>query len=158
MYFEQLDHFWVLILGRNNIVSGVAKAIMVHFKKHPLAIVNVKGRAKGTSVQEVVFKLEVCIPEALFFVFKYRLTRLADSSSLSLSLSLLYPHSKQQVQFLSLKSLAKSYFTGVGGWEIYLGTPKRRMSLMVGNRVELGQLSLLNSWQQSEWNVGCRVM
>ena len=88
MYFEQLDHFWVLILGRNNIVSGVAKAIMVHFKKHPLAIVNVKGRAKGTSVQEVVFKLEVCIPEALFFVFKYRLTRLADSSSLSLSLSL----------------------------------------------------------------------
>ena len=117
MYFEQLDHFWVLILGRNNIVSGVAKAIMVHFKKHPLAIVNVKGRAKGTSVQEVVFKLEVCIPEALFFVFKYRLTRLADSSSLSLSLSLslLYPHSKQQVQFLSLKSLAKSYFTGVGG-------------------------------------------
>ena len=155
MYFEQLDHFWVLILGRNNIVSGVAKAIMVHFKKHPLAIVNVKGRAKGTSVQEVVFKLEVCIPEALFFVFKYRLTRLADSSSLSLSL--LYPHSKQQVQFLSLKSLAKSYFTGVGGWEIYLGTPKRRMSLMVGKRVELGQLSLLNYWQQSEWSVDCRV-
>jgi len=112
MYFEQLDHFWVLILGRNNIVSGVAKAIMVHFKKHPLAIVNVKGRAKGTSVQEVVFKLEVCTPEALF-VFTYRLTRLADS--FSLSLSLLYPHSKQQVQFLSLKSLAKSYFTGVGG-------------------------------------------
>lgn len=48
----------VLAVGRNNIVSGVAKAIMVHFKKHPLAIVNVKGRAKGTSVQEVVFKLE----------------------------------------------------------------------------------------------------
>lgn len=40
-------------------MTGVAKAIKAHFKKHPLAIVNVKGRAKGTSVQEIVFKLEV---------------------------------------------------------------------------------------------------
>uniref|UniRef100_A0A2N9H0S9 CRM domain-containing protein n=1 Tax=Fagus sylvatica TaxID=28930 RepID=A0A2N9H0S9_FAGSY len=48
----------VLAVGRSNIVSGVAKTIKVHFKKHPLAIVNIKGRAKGTSVQEVVFKLE----------------------------------------------------------------------------------------------------
>lgn len=41
-------------------VSGVAKAIKDHFQKYPLAIVNVKGRAKGTSVQEVVHILEVC--------------------------------------------------------------------------------------------------
>ncbi|OIT05910.1 PREDICTED: CRM-domain containing factor CFM2, chloroplastic [Nicotiana attenuata] len=48
----------VLAVGRSNIVTGVAKAIKAHFKKYPLAIVNVKGRAKGTSVREVVFKLE----------------------------------------------------------------------------------------------------
>ncbi|EEF44949.1 conserved hypothetical protein [Ricinus communis] len=48
----------VLAVGRSNIVTGVAKTIKAHFKKYPLAIVNVKGRAKGTSVQEVVFQLE----------------------------------------------------------------------------------------------------
>lgn len=48
----------VLAVGRSNTISGVAKTIITHFQKHPLAIVNVKGRAKGTSVQEVVFKLE----------------------------------------------------------------------------------------------------
>ncbi|RVX08852.1 CRM-domain containing factor CFM2, chloroplastic [Vitis vinifera] len=48
----------VIAVGRSNIVTGVAKTIKAHFQKHPLAIVNVKGRAKGTSVQEVVFKLE----------------------------------------------------------------------------------------------------
>ncbi|KAI3665924.1 hypothetical protein L6452_44559 [Arctium lappa] len=48
----------VLAVGRSNIVSGVAKTIKTHFEKHPLAIVNIKGRAKGTSVQEVVSKLE----------------------------------------------------------------------------------------------------
>ncbi|GMH04525.1 hypothetical protein Nepgr_006365 [Nepenthes gracilis] len=48
----------VLAVGRSNIITGVAKTIKEHFKKHPLAIVNVKGRAKGTSVLEVVFKLE----------------------------------------------------------------------------------------------------
>lgn len=48
------------LLGKSNVVSGIAKAIKAHFEKHPLAIVNVKGRAKGTSVKEVVFKLEVC--------------------------------------------------------------------------------------------------
>ncbi|CAN4082513.1 unnamed protein product [Withania somnifera] len=48
----------VLAVGRSNIVTGVAKNIKAHFKKYPLAIVNVKGRAKGTSVREVVFKLE----------------------------------------------------------------------------------------------------
>ncbi|PPS18009.1 hypothetical protein GOBAR_AA02550 [Gossypium barbadense] len=47
-----------LFSGRSNIVTGVAKTINTHFKKHPLAIVNVKGRAKGTSVQEVVLKLQ----------------------------------------------------------------------------------------------------
>lgn len=45
--------------GRSNIVSGVAKTIKTHFQKHPLAIVNIKGRAKGTSVQQLVSKLEV---------------------------------------------------------------------------------------------------
>ncbi|KAJ7974503.1 Chloroplastic group IIA intron splicing facilitator CRS1 [Quillaja saponaria] len=48
----------VLAVGKSNIVTGVAKTIKTHFQKHPFAIVNVKGRAKGTSVQEVVFKLE----------------------------------------------------------------------------------------------------
>ncbi|KAF3444703.1 hypothetical protein FNV43_RR14396 [Rhamnella rubrinervis] len=48
----------VLAVGRSNIITGVAMTIKEHFKKHPLAIVSVKGRAKGTSVQEVVFKLE----------------------------------------------------------------------------------------------------
>ncbi|KAL9242443.1 hypothetical protein vseg_016437 [Gypsophila vaccaria] len=48
----------VLAVGRSNFISGVAKAIKDHFKKYPLAIVNVKGRAKGTSVKEVVFRLE----------------------------------------------------------------------------------------------------
>lgn len=52
--------------GRSNIITGVAKTIKEHFQKHPLAIVNVKGRAKGTSVQEVVFKLEVRMRELLF--------------------------------------------------------------------------------------------
>uniref|UniRef100_A0A9I9CXM8 CRM domain-containing protein n=1 Tax=Cucumis melo TaxID=3656 RepID=A0A9I9CXM8_CUCME len=48
----------VLAVGKSNVITGVAKAIKEHFKKHSLAIVNVKGRAKGTSVQEIVFKLE----------------------------------------------------------------------------------------------------
>ncbi|OMO68852.1 hypothetical protein CCACVL1_19801 [Corchorus capsularis] len=48
----------LLAFGRSNIVTGLAKAIKAHFQKHPLVIVNVKGRAKGTSVQEVVLKLQ----------------------------------------------------------------------------------------------------
>lgn len=48
----------VLAVGRSNIVTGVAKTIKAHFQRHPFAIVHVKGRAKGTSVQEVVSKLE----------------------------------------------------------------------------------------------------
>ncbi|GAV74812.1 CRS1_YhbY domain-containing protein [Cephalotus follicularis] len=48
----------VLAVGRSNIISGVAKQIKAHFERHPFAIVNVKGRAEGTSIQEVVFKLE----------------------------------------------------------------------------------------------------
>lgn len=48
----------VLAVGKSNIVSGVAKTIKTHFQKHPLAIVNIKGRAKGTSIQEVVLELE----------------------------------------------------------------------------------------------------
>ncbi|XP_010550103.1 PREDICTED: CRM-domain containing factor CFM2, chloroplastic [Tarenaya hassleriana] len=45
-------------VGRSNVVTGIAKALRTHFEKNPLAIVNVKGRAKGTSVQEVVSKLK----------------------------------------------------------------------------------------------------
>ncbi|XP_042501882.1 CRM-domain containing factor CFM2, chloroplastic isoform X2 [Macadamia integrifolia] len=48
----------VLAVGRNNVITGVAKTIRTHFRKNRLAIVNIKGRAKGTSIQEVVFKLE----------------------------------------------------------------------------------------------------
>ncbi|MQM15278.1 hypothetical protein Taro_048221 [Colocasia esculenta] len=48
----------VFAIGRNNVITGVANAITAHFEKYPLAIVNVKGRAKGTSVQELVFELE----------------------------------------------------------------------------------------------------
>ncbi|XP_043723292.1 CRM-domain containing factor CFM2, chloroplastic [Telopea speciosissima] len=48
----------VLAVGRNNVVTGVAKAIRTHFRKNRLAIVNIKSRAKGTSIQEVVFMLE----------------------------------------------------------------------------------------------------
>lgn len=75
----------------------------------------------------------------------------------SLSCLLFLSLSKQQVQFLSLRSLAKSYFTGVGGQEINLCIRKRRMLVTLGKRVGQSQLSLLNSWQQSDWNVGCRV-
>lgn len=67
--------FLLLILGRSNIVTGVAKAIKAHLQKHPLAIVNVKGRAKGTSVQELVSKLEVCslqhAPSDVFVICTY---------------------------------------------------------------------------------------
>uniref|UniRef100_A0A7N0TNU6 CRM domain-containing protein n=1 Tax=Kalanchoe fedtschenkoi TaxID=63787 RepID=A0A7N0TNU6_KALFE len=48
----------VLAVGKSNSITGVAKTINKHFEKYPLAIVNVKGRAKGTSVQEVVIQLE----------------------------------------------------------------------------------------------------
>ncbi|KAL0350966.1 UNVERIFIED_CONTAM: CRM-domain containing factor CFM2, chloroplastic [Sesamum radiatum] len=47
-----------LLLGKSNVVTGVAKAIKAHFEKHPLAIVNIKGRAKGTSIREVIYNLE----------------------------------------------------------------------------------------------------
>ncbi|KAL2335609.1 hypothetical protein Fmac_016822 [Flemingia macrophylla] len=67
----------VLSVGKSNIVTGLAKAIKAHFQKHPLAIVNVKGRAKGTSIQEVVSKLEqatgaVLVSQELNKVILYR--------------------------------------------------------------------------------------
>lgn len=46
--------------GKRNIMSGIAKTINKHFKKHSLAIVSIKGRAEGTSIREVVHHLEVC--------------------------------------------------------------------------------------------------
>ncbi|CAJ1946842.1 unnamed protein product [Sphenostylis stenocarpa] len=48
----------VVSIGKSNIVSAVVQTIKAHFEHLPFAIVNVKGRAKGTSVQELVFKLE----------------------------------------------------------------------------------------------------
>ncbi|PIN23560.1 hypothetical protein CDL12_03706 [Handroanthus impetiginosus] len=48
----------VLAVGKSNVITGLAKAIKAHFEKHPLAIVNIKGRAKGTSAQEVIYNLE----------------------------------------------------------------------------------------------------
>lgn len=48
------------VLGRNNVITGVAKTIKTHFKKHPLAIVNIKNRADGTPIQQLITELEVC--------------------------------------------------------------------------------------------------
>ncbi|XP_027924277.1 CRM-domain containing factor CFM2, chloroplastic-like [Vigna unguiculata] len=48
----------VVVIGKSNIVSSVVQAIKLHFEQYPLAIVNVKGRSKETTVQELVFKLE----------------------------------------------------------------------------------------------------
>lgn len=47
-----------LAVGKSNVINGVAKSIKQHFEKHPLAIVSIKGRAKGTSVREVIYNLE----------------------------------------------------------------------------------------------------
>ncbi|KAI3452380.1 hypothetical protein Pfo_009045 [Paulownia fortunei] len=54
----KMEKLPVLAVGKSNVITGVAKAIKAHFQKHPLAIVNIKGRAKGTSVQEVIYNLE----------------------------------------------------------------------------------------------------
>ncbi|CAN6239755.1 unnamed protein product [Urochloa humidicola] len=48
----------VLSIGRNNVITGVAKTIKTHFKKHPLAIVNIKNRADGTPIQQLITELE----------------------------------------------------------------------------------------------------
>ncbi|KAL6013403.1 hypothetical protein ACLOJK_003901 [Asimina triloba] len=44
--------------GRSNAIAGAAKAITQHFERSPLAVVNVKGRAKGTSIQQMAFELQ----------------------------------------------------------------------------------------------------
>ncbi|KAH6830243.1 CRM family member 2 [Perilla frutescens var. hirtella] len=48
----------LLAVGKSNVITGVAKSIKEHFEKHPLAIVSIKGRAKGTSAREVIYNLE----------------------------------------------------------------------------------------------------
>ncbi|XP_023641068.1 CRM-domain containing factor CFM2, chloroplastic isoform X2 [Capsella rubella] len=48
-------------VGRSNVVTGLARTLKMHFQKNPLAIVNVKGRAEGTSVQEVIAKLKLVL-------------------------------------------------------------------------------------------------
>lgn len=40
-------------------ITGLAKSIRVYFQKHPFAIVGVKGRAKGTPVEEIIQQIEV---------------------------------------------------------------------------------------------------
>lgn len=69
--------------GRSNIVTGVAKTIKMHFKKYPLAIVNIKGRAKGTSVQQVIFELEVCYQELSKIIQEWCQKDLARFTSLN---------------------------------------------------------------------------
>ncbi|XP_047960641.1 CRM-domain containing factor CFM2, chloroplastic [Salvia hispanica] len=48
----------LLAVGKSNVITGVAKTIKEHFEKHPLAIVSIKGRAKGTSAREVIYNLQ----------------------------------------------------------------------------------------------------
>lgn len=91
-FFFAFLHF--ILLGKRNIVTGVAKTIKEHFRKHPLAIVNVKGRAKGTSVQEVVAKLQVCTSEFSFILLHKSVVKMAVMTCFPYQ-----SHRKQQVQF-----------------------------------------------------------
>ncbi|KAF7129098.1 hypothetical protein RHSIM_Rhsim10G0028200 [Rhododendron simsii] len=52
-----VGNFFAPPRGRAILLLELQK-LLRHFQRHPLAIVNVKGRAKGTSVQELVSKLE----------------------------------------------------------------------------------------------------
>eukprot|EP01018_Ginkgo_biloba_P022767 Gb_18303 [translate_table: standard] len=45
-------------VGKSNVVSGLAKSIRSYFQRHALVKVGVKGRARGTSIAEIVFQLE----------------------------------------------------------------------------------------------------
>ena len=49
-------------------VAGLAKSIRLYFKKHPFAIVGVKGRAKGTPVVEIIQQLEVVLMPWEYFL------------------------------------------------------------------------------------------
>lgn len=51
--------------GKSNMVTGLAKSIRLYFQKHPLAIVGVKGRAKGTPVEEIIQQIEVLLQRLL---------------------------------------------------------------------------------------------
>ena len=91
---------------------------------------NIKGRAKGTSVQEVVFKLEVCTHKSLFFVFTFRLTRLTESFSLSLSLSLLC---SQQATGAVLVSQEPSKVILYRGWGVgNIGQTEKKNAIDAG--------------------------
>ncbi|XP_039690846.1 CRM-domain containing factor CFM2, chloroplastic isoform X2 [Medicago truncatula] len=48
----------IVPIGKSNIVAGLEEAIKNLLRRHPFVIVNVKGRAKGTSVHELVSILE----------------------------------------------------------------------------------------------------
>ncbi|CAI7862055.1 unnamed protein product [Closterium sp. NIES-54] len=45
--------------GRSNVVEGLARAIRLHFTRHALVKVGIRGRAAGTPAQEIVKQLEV---------------------------------------------------------------------------------------------------
>ncbi|KAL4184905.1 hypothetical protein AMTRI_Chr10g227940 [Amborella trichopoda] len=122
----------VLAIGRNNIVTGVAEAIKTHFKKNPLAIVNVKGRAKGTSVQEVVFKLEqatgaVLVSQEPNKVILYRGWGLGDQNSGTVSKT-----SKRSIN--GGKALGRS---GNG----FVGVKDASPQLLAAMRLECGLIS-----------------
>ncbi|KAH9287961.1 hypothetical protein KI387_032078, partial [Taxus chinensis] len=53
-------------VGKKNVVSDLAKSIRSRFKKHALVKVEVKGRARGTSVAEIAFQLEVIADSKAF--------------------------------------------------------------------------------------------
>ncbi|CAM6091463.1 unnamed protein product [Calypogeia fissa] len=52
---KRAAHFNV---GRSNVLAGLARAIRIHFRKHALVKVGVKGRARGTPVEEILYELE----------------------------------------------------------------------------------------------------
>ncbi|KAL6577549.1 hypothetical protein OROMI_009877 [Orobanche minor] len=64
--FRESGRFHLLFKGKSNVITKVAKSIKEHFQRHLLAIVSIKGRAKGTSVREVIYNLEICIRIRLY--------------------------------------------------------------------------------------------
>ncbi|CAI5464898.1 unnamed protein product [Closterium sp. Yama58-4] len=53
-----LDSTAAFQVGRSNVVEGLARAIRLHFTRHALVMVGIRGRAAGTPVDEIVTQLE----------------------------------------------------------------------------------------------------
>ncbi|CAI5964290.1 unnamed protein product [Closterium sp. NIES-65] len=53
-----LDSTAAFQVGRSNVVEGLARAIRLHFTRHALVKVGIRGRAAGTPAQEIVKQLE----------------------------------------------------------------------------------------------------